>query len=376
MSSPRVYTIHWSDIQSFMSCRRKWDYASHLRRGLEWRRLYAPFFLGSAVHHGLEHMRSVGATFDDSLQQFEAQQIDKMTQGEGADALWEEEAETVSTNIEIAFNLLHHYRLWEARYKGPFHRDEIEFISYEKVFRVPLLDPLGNPVPNVFLEGRIDGVFRHLPTSQLWLYEIKTARSIHERVRLLPNDGQASTYCGVIEQMFGEPPAGVLYDIIRKAEPKIPEMTTRGTLSKNMRIKTSYDVYLNTIHELHGAQATPQFIRANYGDILDHLHDEADPFFARVPAERTPNEIARHRLEIYHIAMEMIRPDVITWAQPGWGCGFCAFKEPCLVRNQSPVNLVNGREVPSEDEALLLDANYQVRDMVAAYGEFEYEGEG
>lgn len=365
----KIYTIHYSDVKTFDTCRRKWDYASHLRRGLEWRKLYAPFYVGTAVHNGLEHLRKTGQTVEQTLAETAAHQVDKIAAASGgADNVWDEELAQIDELTQFAQQLLDHYRLWEAKYKGPFNRDEIEFISHEKSFRVPLRRPDGTPEPGVFVEGRIDGFFRHIPTGEIWLYELKTARSIPERLKMLDNDGQATCYAAAVEQLYGEPVAGVLYDVVKKSVPKVPEVLQNGLLSQNKRIDTTFEIYHDAIKKHHGRFATKHFIKIWYGEMLTHLIQKGNQFFARVPVRRTADEIQRFQVEFYYKAMEMIRSDVPIWATDGWHCSWCAFKEPCLIRSRTPRH--ESMDWVSMEESLLLDGLYKVRDMSAAYGDY------
>lgn len=366
----KIFTIHYSDVKTFDTCRRKWDYASHLRKGLEWRKLYPPFYVGTAVHNGLEHLRKTGQSIEQTLEETKAARVDKMASAVGGtEAIWDEEIAQIDDLTDFAQQLLDHYRLWEAKYKGPFNRNEIEFISHEKSFRVPLTRPDGTPEPGVFIEGRIDGFFRYLPTNEIWLYELKTARSIPERLKMLDNDGQATCYAGTVEQLYGEPVAGVLYDIVKKSVPRVPEVLQNNLLSQNKRIDTTFEIYLEAIKKHHGKFATKQFIKIWYGEMLNHLLRKGNQFFARVPVRRTADEIQRFRVEFYYKAMEMIRPDVPIWAADGWHCSYCAFRDPCFIRNKTPRH--EQRDFVSMEEAVLLDGLYKVRNMEEAYGDFQ-----
>jgi len=364
-------TVHWSDVSSFTKCPRQWEYQSHLRMGLQSRKLYAPFFVGSAVHFAMEHKRATGIHPEDSLDEFEEKQIMKMTQGGGRDALWDEEREVVETNIEFAKGLVRHHGIWEKAYKGEFCNSEIDFIANERVFRLPLLRPNGTEEPGVFVEGRMDGLIKHLPTNEFWVYELKTARSIHERLRLLDNDGQATMYVDAAERLWGERISGVLFEIMRKSLPKEPKVLQDGTLSRNIRIDTSFEMYLKCIRRQH-PKASRKFILEHYGEILAHLRNaKDDAYFVRIPVRRTRNEVINFRAELYAKAMQMVSPTTAIWSSPGYHCGFCAFKEPCVIRNQTRLTAFEEPQLSAadvgEEEKMVLEATYQRRDMQEAY---------
>lgn len=324
------YEIHISDVRTFKQCRRKWEWSSMLRRGLESTKPYAPFFTGRAIHHCLEHYYAHHVTFDKALEIFLATEKEKM---EATGALWPVESEIFDQQIDLIRGLLDHYRLWLGYDAGRWADDQLDFISMETSFSVPIHAPSGRPSSKVFFAGRFDGLVRRKDDGSYWIWETKTTRSIDELKRSLDNDEQAGGYILAAQELFKVPISGVLYNIIRKKLPTTPRLLQSGTLSLNKQIDTTAYHYMDTIKEVHPDWTMPE-IMAEYGAFLDYLLLEGRPFFARVPIYRTQSELATLAHDLHLVALEMTRPNVAIYPTPSWmNCNFCHFRAPCLALN-------------------------------------------
>ena len=331
--------IHVSDMQAFLQCRRKWNWSSALRSNLTPIEMYEPFVVGRMVHFCLEQMTGYGVTVPTALGSFLKQEVARMTAAhQGAlfpgRFLWEGERNQLREYTIFVRRLMEHYRLWLASYRGPFQESDLEYLSTEKIFLVPLRTGEGSQESDLWFEGRLDGLVRHKKDGSLWIAEYKTARSIKERLGMLPYEMQASAYCVAAEQMLGEPVAGVLYTLFRKKLPSSPEVLRSGMLSQNKAIDTTYEHYLACIRRHHGQAATKTFILTHYGPFLQQLRGRAEDskyaFFQRVAIRRTPGQLAQFTKEFWQVARQMADAEVPIYASPGYHCAFCSFKEPCL----------------------------------------------
>lgn len=91
-----------------------------------------------------------------------------------------------------------------------------KWVSLEKRFDIPYIGPVtGKPI---MLKGRIDGILRI--DGKLWLFETKTKGQINEQqiVGGLSFDVQVCMYMWAIEQLYGEKPAGVIYNVVRRPQ--------------------------------------------------------------------------------------------------------------------------------------------------------------
>ncbi len=93
---------------------------------------------------------------------------------------------------------------------------EITWVKLEKEFRLPYKLPSGRMT---FIRGKRDGDFRAgKPKAKLWLFETKTKSRIDEDSLMdwLPLDLQSNLYFWSMRQEYGECPAGVKYNVLRK----------------------------------------------------------------------------------------------------------------------------------------------------------------
>lgn len=133
----------------------------------------------------------------------------------------------------------------------------------------------------------------------LWVVDHKFTSSLDTYEQVAPYDRQITRYLWAVQQMYpNRQVAGFIYNLIAKAVPQKPKVLKNGQLSKDMRIKTTYEVYLQAIKE-HGLNPD------DYADILEHLRMQRNPFFRRVEVHRTQKEIEVAMEELFYIAADM-----------------------------------------------------------------------
>jgi hypothetical protein len=322
--------IHISDVRQFKGCRRKWNWASPLRRNLEPAVPYMPFFTGRAIHHCLENYYRSGTPMLKSLGLFLSNEKQQMGN------LWPAEEVKVQEQIDLMIAMLQHYEQWVAHMAiegSRFNDANLEFIALETEFTVPIRNHRGRKSPKVALSGRMDGVVRLKDDGSVWLWETKTTRSIQELSRSLVNDPQAGAYMLAAMELFDVKPSGVLYNMLRKKAPTVPEVVKGGLLTRRKNIDTTAQAYMASIRELHPDwdQST---ILEYYGEILQTLIDEGNQFFARVPIRRTMTELNELAKNLWTVAMEMTDPKIPLYPNESWlNCNFCHFRAPCLAMN-------------------------------------------
>lgn len=96
---------------------------------------------------------------------------------------------------------------------------EFEVLDIEKEFVVPIVNPATGRKSNTFcMAGAVDGVVRLKSDGRLYVLERKTAASIDEGyLAKLWADFQSMLYAKYLEGVYGEPFAGVIYDVMRKS---------------------------------------------------------------------------------------------------------------------------------------------------------------
>jgi hypothetical protein len=339
--------IHISDIRSFRSCRRKWQWSSPLKENLEQLVTYMPFFTGRAIHHCLEkYYGPEHANMADSLEKFFETEKAVMEQ---LGALWPQEVASIDEQLFMMHELIQHYNEWIVQDHKMYSDSKLEFISLEQEFKVPL-PRAGRGGKSLTLGGRFDGIVRHKETGEYWIFETKTTRSIQELVHSLANDEQCGVYLYAAQKMFNVPIVGILYNIMRKKSPAHPGVLVNSMLSQAKSMDTTAFHYLGCIRNNHPDWSNDT-IQEFYGDTLAMLLDNEQKFFMRFPVYRTPYEVKMLMQGVYWTAVEMTRPSTYIYPSPSWlNCNFCSFRAPCLAMNAG------------SDYQVLLDAEFQKRD--------------
>lgn len=325
-----TYSIHISDIRTFRQCRRKWAWSSPTRMNLEPVIPYVPFFTGRAVHAALEFYYRDHIPMTETLDKYLASEDVNMEQiGE----LWPQEKVAFDEQIQLIRDILDHYALWQSNDHKTYCDENLEFIALETPFDIPMPTLSLHSSRSIRLEGRFDGLVRHKPTGEYWIWETKTTRSAAELTKSLANDEQCGTYMYAASQVLKVPVVGVLYNIIRKKAPTKPGIVSGGNLSKNKSVDTTDFAYTQAIRELY-PDWSDETIATMYGDILEQLRENEGKFFLRWPVYRSKYEIDLLMQGIYQTAREMIKPQTPIYPAPSWlNCNFCSFRGPCLAMN-------------------------------------------
>lgn len=348
-----LYKTHISEVLTYKKCRRLWNWSARDRHNLEPRKAYSPFFIGSAVHFCIEQLYAEGTHPTSSLAKFLRVALRERRKS----PLWPIDRDSVRTDVLLVRAMLAQYLIWARRYKGPFNDDSLVHLAHEQSFgddedSEPILLKInGEPLkPYVAVAGKFDGVVEHRETGRLLLPEYKTCRSIKERSALLPHDEQATLYVYAAQEVLGEKLGGVLYTLIRKKAAAQPKVLANGMLSLNKNIDTTAEMYLEAIKGHHGP-VSKQFVRYNYGEILDYLRAEREPFIARVVIERTKEQVDRFVRELHATVLEMNDPATFQSANRTWTCPHCFFRQPCLALDEGDEDRVD----------MLLEQEYQHR---------------
>jgi len=289
-----------------------------------------PFFTGRAIHHSLEMYYSDGEPLLSSFGAFLAHE--RRLMGD----LWPQEEMRVQEQIDLIVAMLQHYEMWISNMnvdQTRWHDDNLDFLALETHFEVPIRTPTGRASPKFYLAGRMDGVVRLRSDNSIWIWEVKTSRSIKELTRSLANDPQTGAYIYAAKELFDVEPQGVLYNIMRKKAPTQPETLQSGLLTRRSNIDTTAQAYLKAVRE-HHPDWKDDTIREFYGDILETLVEKGNQFFARIPIRRSQTEIDNLAEDLWAVALEMTNPSTVLYPNESWlNCNFCAFRAPCLTLN-------------------------------------------
>lgn len=339
-----AHGIHTSDRIMFKRCRRKWDFASMLRKGLEPIRPDNKLWFGRGGHHALDRYYGHGEDPRSAFSLWIDDEIKRM-QLNGMQ-FWDEELSAFDEMRELGIGVLDHYLLWCTAYDSG-----LTFIKTEMPFKVPILSPTGEPAmlqgTPVFYEGIFDGLLCD-SIGRFWLIEHKFLKSFNDSDKLIL-DEQVGSYVWAAEQVLkdvlnGAHIEGIMYNQIRKKMPVSPELLKRGGLSKNKQTDTTYEAYINAL-DMHNLK------REDYQDFLHHLHQKGNTFFSRIFVRRNKYEINDIAQRIYYEFLDMFRSDLYVYPNPNsllcsWDCDF---KIVCSAMNDG------------SDYRFLLDSLYQKR---------------
>lgn len=319
------YEIHISDIMRFKRCRREWNWSSHLRRNLEPRDKYAPLWIGTLVHHGLEQWYRSQLMPEESIPHFAADQI-----GPTRDLTDKEDEHAI-----FAINLVDNYIKWQRTDRTWLADKNFDFIAPEQDFKVLLW---ATSRARVWLAGRFDGIVRRRDNGMLYLWEIKTTRSIMEREKQLDFDEQTSAYLYAARKL-GYDVQGVIYTLIRKKLPESPRVLKNGFLSADKAIDTTMIHYWQCVKDQHAdlwnrSSEDRTIVIDTYREILDHLGSQPNKFFKRVTVNRSQREIKHSADEIVAVAREMLSKQTPIYMTATAGCNWCLFRTPCAAYNR------------------------------------------
>lgn len=336
-----VPRIHISDIRSYKNCRRQWLFASPIKKNLTTRKPIAHFIVGTLFHQVFELVARKETDWETALQIKSDNVIEGIVALFNASPLYRGDIARTSLEVDKMSVVIAHYYNFYKLYKGEYNDSEFKFISLEREFDLPLFIPNTDNTSittKVFrgarISGRIDGVVQHIPTGKYYLWENKTSSRPDFLINSLDNDEQSGVYIWAASQFYHVPISGIIYNIINKKTPEVPTKLKDGSLSKAKSYKGTFASYLTEVRRVH-----PEFsdadIKSTYGDILSILGNTPQDFFQRVVIEKTPNQITKLMIDIYHTILEMLSSKTYIYPSPNpTSCLFCLFHDPCLRMNK------------------------------------------
>jgi hypothetical protein len=277
-------------------------------------------WLGTGIHFALAEYYGQGRNLVESFKDWVDTEIARIQKDTG---LWDEQMAMINETVELGTGIMEHYADWCRIEDDKFFN---KVIHTEHEFSVPILDYSGNPV-GVNYVGRIDGVVEDA-TGAYWLLEHKTA--IGTDTSKLPLDEQVGSYIWAAQQLYGLRLEGVIYNILRKRVPRVPEVLKNGSLSQNKSIDTTFEVYLQALYNHYSALNKPVPID-DYRGVLEHLREKGNTFFVRERVRRNQYEIKNQGLRIYDEYVDMVRPDLVLYPNPTKDCAWdCDFRSVCM----------------------------------------------
>jgi len=346
----KIFRLSTTERQEFKECRRRWDFASLSRQGIEPNRPAVALWFGTGIHHALEMLYQRRAEFGADPAYFgEMSDYDYVQKTwldwydaelkrleESQTVLWDEQKQALEETRDLGQKMLANYEAWSsvADYKDSTGFKRVLYT--EREFAVIIPDETGKPyhftdgsgqVWEMWLVGRLDMVVEDFD-GRIWVLDHKTSKDrLDEEILIL--DDQMTLYLWAAQQILQKPIEGCYYNVLRKKLPVVPQVLASGKgLSKAKSIDTTYEVYLQAIEE-NG------FDPADYEDILDHLANKKTGFFERVKVRRNQHDLAMAGRMLLLEAIDMLN-DPYIYTNPTWDCKWkCDYKDLCLAMNRN-----------------------------------------
>jgi len=295
-----------SSYKQWQKCRRAWFF--QYRLGLEPKTPSTALFLGSGVHEalGMYYRKNCTGLLDEYFRDWAAEAIHNMRTELAF--FWQIYESDMLEQVELGAAMLRHYQQYYAPQTG---RDDFEIIDSEINFEFPICD-------DVSFRGRVDGLIRS-DNGLLWVFEHKTAKNLN-RIDWTSYDPQCTGYIWAAQELSSSPVQGMLYNFMLKDVPKAPKMLKSGKYSTDKRLKTTYEVFRQTLLE-HGRDPSA------YSERLTELRLQGNPFFARIWETRTHNQLNRWRRYMQDTVADMLHGKICPTF--GYDCSWCSFSTPC-----------------------------------------------
>jgi len=321
----KLPTISYSEIATFNACRMKHHFV--YKRQLE-RQLYdaKPIF-GSMGHAALEAMYA-GFDWRDHLADFTEHEIKAKKVFEDDEELFWQMADMIEVIVD--------------RYQRHYAREDAEFetIRVEQKFEVIL------PATGRALAGFWDVLLRDKKTGRYWIRDYKF---VGGKVETLENGQLAFKGGGQFRNVWeldmdiqlalyqwaglelGIDIAGTIYDQIKAAIPKKPNVNKDGKGMSRQDIMTDWETYEAALIE-NGLNPD------DYGDMAAKLAGKE--WFRRTRVIRQPEEIAGIIADVVLKVNEIRQDPLPTFSPSRMNCGGCQFRDLCG-------ELIRGRDIES-----------------------------
>ena len=334
--------LHSSGINAFQRCARKWWFSDrNAGLGFQPKVDSSPLLLGSWIHKAMYRYYNNGLDLDDGFNQA----IEKTRQGWANQGVivqpWMEEKVVGAQKLGKA--MIRGYKPWSYDDTGRYADQNLTFLAAEQEFFIE--------VGTDIITGTWDGLVRQ-KDGGLWVFETKTTRNIEELVDGLPFDWQPRIYVWAAERIVDEPVLGIIYNIVKKADPYGVKILQNGlpSLDKNELKNTTVKAYLELFAK--GALALthplPTQQALKYSAAIKDLQRQPNEFYLRYPyrVPRQHLDVLKGQLRVVADQMRLTKK-LGKYAPPSWNrfdCPmYCPFNEACsaLSDGRDYVTLLN-----------------------------------
>lgn len=328
--------LHVSGLNDIDACRRSWF----------WGQQYSPIkpplplWMGTNIHAGLEaYYRQLSPEVQSlpkapdyqppdvvalmEYERFATEAFEKVRDLSGS--AWETVSMDFEASYSLGYKMLQNYFLFDAINPLPGHVEKIEGDIQVEI------------IPGVVLSGRIDMVRRD--ENRYWIVDHKSSSSGFNFAGL-DIDGQLTGYTYLYYQKTGVLVDGVMYNVLIKSLPNMPEVLKSGGLSKSKSQATVYSLYVQALEQLFGkrlGEVDPSLLDP-YQEVLDHFRNRGwSRFFQREASTRNMAELSAfedHVIERAKTALSILEdPEHRAYPSPStYTCGWCPFLSACKAK--------------------------------------------
>jgi len=365
-----VHEIHTTELRSYRGCRRRWNWA--FGEDLQPTSTAVPLEFGIAYHYAMEKMyapetwgspRMLIAQFAESAFYDACSAQRKKFNLENERGMSDDEERDYDKLLALGRGMIH----WYVMNHLPL--DQYTPVFVEEKFQVPILDAYGMqlycacnkcwmkyaiercrerplivvdaerptwPGLPVVYEGRVDVIVRD-KHGNYWILDWKTtARMMNEDADIvLELDDQITGYIWALRKKLGLAIRGFIYVELKKGFPQPPEEMKVVRLGRSFSVSKQLDTDVDTYVRTVVTRDRAAYDAGLYTDFIEYLRTEGPRFIKHHTVRRTGIQLNNFEVDLLAQAREMINPDTAIYPAPGrFSCGFCAYKEPCLDKNQ------------------------------------------
>lgn len=323
----KIAVIRTSDRNAFRSCRRKWNWSSHLRRNLGPKTNAVPLWFGSGFHFVMEDRHGL-RRFADTCDAFDAY----------VKATLAFDRENVPPEHEelrlMAHSMLKYYEKWlKVRPQLPTYVvDGVPQVEISFKIKLPIsqevLDRFG--WDEAIYSGTMDRVVIDENYGQLWVLDYKSVAMFN--TQHLMTDSQITTYSWAASCMYDMPVAGMIYAQHKKGEVKLPKILRSGEMSSAQNQGTTAILYKEQILNVYGAlKKAPQGILDYFKTLLSEEDNRQDKFIRYDYVPRNEHQQRAEGAKILLEAAEMLDPRLPLYPNATRDCtNMCSFKSACI----------------------------------------------
>lgn len=360
-----VHEIHTTELRSYRGCRRRWNWA--FGEDLQPIRTAVPLEFGISYHYAMEKMynpetwgapRLLIAQFAEAAFYDACSAQRKKYNAENERGMSDEEERNYDELLALGRGMIH----WYVMNHLPV--DEYVPAFVEEKFQVPITHPDGTPlhctcdkchakwlladeawlVANghtwkglpVVYEGRVDAIVRDRH-GNYWILDWKTtSRMMNEDADIvLELDDQITGYIWALRKKLGLAIRGFIYVELKKGFPQPPPEMKVVRLGRSFSVSKQLDTDADTYTRTVSARDKGAYTAGLYDEYIAYLKAEGPRFINHHTVRRTSIQLDNFESDLLDQAFEMTDPNTRIYPSPGrFSCGNCAYKEPCLDKNQ------------------------------------------